>query len=359
MIPKKYSRTSFFLFFALAILLALYVIWPFIHVILLGVLIAYIFYPLYSFVLERTGRKTLSAFLTTLGVFIIILIPFVIFATAISDDVTTFYKLSKERLSSGTLFNVSCTSSFGCDIITFVDTFLSDPGVKKHLDTGLSLLKSDLVESTSNAIFSLPRIVVNFFVMVFTMFYSFRDGQEMLKRGMDLLPLKGTFKNDLKQQTQEVIYATVYGNIVVSIAQGILGTIGFAIFGISSPVLWGAVMIFAALLPFIGSALVWLPAGAYLIIQGTLSGVEGVAWKGIGLLVYGLLVISTVDNFLKPRIIGRKTSLHPLLIVIGLFGGVATMGFLGLILGPVILAIFVSFIKVYAKDKESLFDHEG
>lgn len=358
MIPKKYSRASFFLFFLLFIILSFYILFPFLRSIIFGVLVAYIFYPIYIFIFQRVGqRENLAAFLTTIGVFLIILVPFSIFLGTISGDVTSFYKFSKEHILSGSFVPLDCTDGFLCKASNMLNNLVQDQGIKKHISTGLGKLVASVLELTSSVVKSLPRVMLNFFIFVFVMFYSFRDGKEALQQAMDFLPLNNEFKQDLKVQAKEVIYATVYGNIIVAIIQGIVGAIGFVLFGVSSPVLWGVVMMVAALLPFIGSALVWFPAGLILVFQGFVAGDVSGIWKGVGLMIYGLLFISTIDNFIKPKIIGRKISLHPLLVILGLFGGLATIGFLGLILGPLVLAFLTSFIRVYAKDKDKIFDH--
>ncbi|MBI1970124.1 AI-2E family transporter [Candidatus Woesearchaeota archaeon] len=358
MIPKKYSRASFFLFFAIFIVLSLYVLFPFLHAIILGVLVAYIFYPIYDFMFQRVGeRANLAAFLTTVGVFLILLVPLSIFLGTISGDVTSFYKFSKENILSGSFAQLDCTDRFLCKASDVINNLIQDPEVKKYISAGLGKLVALVLELTSNMLKSLPGVALNFFIFVFVLFYSFRDGKDVLQQAMALLPLNDSFKQDLKVQAKEVIYATVYGNIMVAIIQGIVGAIGFVLFGVSSPVLWGVVMMVAALIPFIGSALVWFPAALIIVFQGFVIGDTSTIWKGVGLMLYGLLFISTIDNLVKPKIIGRKTSLHPLLIMLGLFGGLATMGFLGLILGPLVLAFLTSFVRVYAKDKDKIFDH--
>jgi len=358
MIPKKYSRASFLLFFALFIALSLYVLFPFLRSIILGVLVAYIFYPIYDFMFQRVGeRANLAAFLTTIGVFLILLVPLSIFLGTISGDVTSFYKFSKENILSGSFAQLDCSTGLLCKASDVVNNLIQDPEVKKYISAGLGKLVASVLELTSNIVKSLPGVALNFFIFVFVLFYSFRDGKDALQQAMEFLPLNDSFKQDLKVQAKEVIYATVYGNIMVAIIQGIVGAIGFVLFGVSSPVLWGVVMMVAALIPFIGSVLVWFPAALIIVFQGFVFGDTSTVWKGVGLMLYGLLFISTIDNLVKPKIIGRKTSLHPLLIMLGLFGGLATMGFLGLILGPLVLAFLTSFIRVYAKDKDKIFDH--
>ena len=153
---------------------------------------------------------------------------------------------------------------------------------------------------------------------------------------------------------QEVIFATVYGVIIVAIIQGIVGTIGFIIFDVPSPILLGLLLTFAALIPFVGTALVWLPASALVFLNGYLNADTTMIGKGIGLFLYGALVISLIDNLIRPKIISKEAKLHPVLILLGLFGGIRVLGPIGMVVGPLVLALLVSFVDIYQRDKHEI-----
>jgi predicted PurR-regulated permease PerM len=145
-----------------------------------------------------------------------------------------------------------------------------------------------------------------------------------------------------------------YGNITIAIMQGILGAIGFMIFGVPSPILWGFVMVLFALIPYFGTAVVWLPAALNLIFSGYLQNNSSLTTRGIFLIVYGVLVISSIDNILKPKLIGAKANVHPILVLIGVLGGLSLFGFVGLFLGPMMLALLMTFIDIYEEEKDEL-----
>ncbi|MDP3765715.1 MAG: AI-2E family transporter, partial [Nanoarchaeota archaeon] len=151
-----------------------------------------------------------------------------------------------------------------------------------------------------------------------------------------------------------VTYGVFYGNITIAIVQGILGIIGFALLGVPSPILWGFVMMLFALVPYFGSAIIWLPAALNLIFIGYLQNDSSLIIRGTILIAYGVLVISTIDNILKPKLIGSKAKIHPILVLIGVLGGLSLFGFIGFILGPLMLALLVTFIDVYEKEKTEL-----
>ena len=131
--------------------------------------------------------------------------------------------------------------------------------------------------------------------------------------------------------------------VVVPVVQGILAMIGFSIFGLPSPIFWGTMLIFGAIIPGIGSPLVWVPAAVYLLFTAPL-------WHGIGLLIYGTLVISTSDNIIKPILLRETAQIHPLLAFFAILGGVLSFGAVGFLVGPVILSLMLSVIRIYQKD---------
>jgi len=151
-----------------------------------------------------------------------------------------------------------------------------------------------------------------------------------------------------------VTFAVFYGNIFVAIIQGILGGVGFFVLGVESPVLWGFVMILFALIPYFGTAIIWLPAALNLLFKGYLENDASYTARGIILIVYGILVISSIDNILKPRLIGSKAQVHPVLVLLGVLGGLSLFGFIGLILGPVMLALLMTFVDIYEEEKAEL-----
>ena len=142
----------------------------------------------------------------------------------------------------------------------------------------------------------------------------------------------------------DVIYATIYGVIITAIIQGIIGTIGLLIFGVQNPILWGMVMIILAMLPFVGAGLVWFPAAIIKIAGGDL-------FNGFGLLFYGLFIVSTIDNMIRPKLIGARANIHPVVILLGVLGGLAVFGLMGLIIGPLCLSILMVFIDFYVSEK--------
>jgi predicted PurR-regulated permease PerM len=171
---------------------------------------------------------------------------------------------------------------------------------------------------------------------------------EKLKK---IMPLKLHHQKQVFQQLDETTYAIIYGSLLIAAVQGAAGALGFFIFGVSSPVAWGVMMAIFALLPFIGTAIIWLPVTAVMIVQGLSTNSPNITLKGIGLLLYCAIIVSSMDNVLKPHIIGKKARIHPVLVLLGVLGGLAFFGFVGFIIGPLILAVFMTFLDIYEKEK--------
>ncbi len=171
------------------------------------------------------------------------------------------------------------------------------------------------------------------------MYYLFRDGERMRTAAYDMVPLSGAQAREIFDRTGEVISASVYGVLVIAVIQGVLGGLAFWVLGIPSPLLWGVVMIFLSMIPMLGSFIVWVPAAIFLAITGH--------WvSAVILTVWGALVIGSVDNFLRPKLVGERTRLHELLVFFSVLGGLQVFGVLGIVLGPVIVAITIALLDV-------------
>jgi predicted PurR-regulated permease PerM len=176
-------------------------------------------------------------------------------------------------------------------------------------------------------------------VVVFTLFYFFRDGERIRLAAYEMVPLQRLQWHDIITRTQDVIGATVYGVLAISAIQGVLGTFIFWSLGLPSPILWGVVMFFLSMIPMAGAFLVWVPAAAYLALTGAFV-------KAGILVVWGLVVIGGIDNVLSPRLVGRRARLHELLIFFSVLGGLQVFGVLGLVLGPVVVAMTLALIEM-------------
>ncbi|BCS31164.1 AI-2E family transporter [Luteitalea sp. TBR-22] len=166
--------------------------------------------------------------------------------------------------------------------------------------------------------------------MLFALFFLLRDGDMLARRLQDVLPMRRTDSERLMRETREMVVASVGAGAIVALAQGTIGGVAFWALSIGPPLFWGCVLAFASLLPVVGAALVWVPIGVVLVITGEV-------WRGVALLLVGSLGISMADNVLRPWLLSGRTQINGLVIFFGLLGGVAAFGFIGLVIGPIIL----------------------
>jgi predicted PurR-regulated permease PerM len=190
----------------------------------------------------------------------------------------------------------------------------------------------------------LGAIVQTFFV-IFTMYYLFRDGERFVRAMPDMLPLKREQSERIFARAHDVIGASVYGVLVIAAIQGALGGIAFWLLGLPSAIIWAVAMTFLSMIPMAGSFLVWVPAAIYLALTGHWG-------KALMLAIWGTLIIGTVDNFLRPKLVGERTKLHELFIFFAVLGGLQVFGVLGIVLGPVVLAITLALLDVFRQTEK-------
>jgi predicted PurR-regulated permease PerM len=204
----------------------------------------------------------------------------------------------------------------------------------------LQQVSTFLFNQTSRIIRGLSTFIIGFFFTLLSLYYLFKDGKHLFQWLKDVIPLPSVEKDLLLHRFKDMVYATIYGGILIAIIQGILGGIIFWILGISSPILWGTAMAFLSFIPIGGTALIWFPAVILLFIQGTFL-------RGTILLFLGIFGISMVDNLLRPFFISARTKIHPLLLFFAVLGGIQVFGLIGLVMGPLIATLCLTLIEVY------------
>lgn len=342
------------MFLIVLIVLSFIIVRPFIISILTSLILAYIGTPLYKKIRKKIKNRNISALITTIILILLILIPSFLILQTLLKEAYIIYPSIKETISSGDFFPDKClqnSGDFSCKIAGTIEGFLSNPQTRLYLDNAITGISNYLIKHISNFFISLPLFILNSFIVVFSVFFVFRDGPVLLEKVSKLLPLRKQHKEQVFTKFKDVAFAVIYGSIIVAIVQGIVGAIGFFFVGIKGPIFWGIMMMFLALLPFLGTSIVWFPASMGLILTGYISSDSGLLIKGIILLIYGTFVISLVDNFLKPKIIGDRGGVHPVLVLLGVFGGIQILGFIGIVVGPLLLALLVAFIKIYEDEK--------
>jgi len=343
---KNLNIYFFFLIIFGVSIVTFFIFKPFLVAILLAAMLAVLFQKPYSFFLSITrNRKRLSSLITSLIILLLIIIPITLVSILVGNEIVSSYQSINgsgdfyqnyinpvfDKIQSASFFN-----AFGLNNILSKEAFAQYSG-----QTGQFLLVF-----LQNAYLSAANIIFMIFVMFFSLYYFFIDGEEIVKKVMYISPIKDSHENLLVQKFISISRATIKGNLVVAIIQGSIGATLFAAVGIKSAIIWGVAMMFLSLLPFMGTSLVWFPAGIIMIMLGNV-------WQGIVILAIGFTLISTIDNILSPKLIGKDTQLHPLLLFFAILGGLPLFGFAGFIVGPIIVALFVSMWEIYAIEFKS------
>ncbi|MBW2963506.1 AI-2E family transporter, partial [Candidatus Woesearchaeota archaeon] len=193
----------------------------------------------------------------------------------------------------------------------------------------------------------IPKLVIELFISFFVVFYLLKDGDLFVKKLKQIFKLHEREHKTIHTRLKDVMHAVVYGNIIVALIQGAVGGLSFWFFGVSSPLLWGVIMAVLSFAPYVGTAMIWIPASLFFVFDGVSNNETLLVWKGIGIALVNLVAGGVADNILKPKIIGRRSSVHPALILIGIFGGISLLGVAGFIIGPVVLALTATLIDLY------------
>lgn len=340
------SLTGRWLALVLALLVALYLCWlmlqPFVDVLLWAVVLVAVFMPIHRRLLLRFQSPSWAATLSTLLVVVTILAPASLVTIAIVGELSDMAR----SIGSGD----SQWASLQLIIqriqpwVPWVDLHQieSRDFLLEHLQTW----SGTLANRTLGMVGGVMSTVVQTFLVIFTMFYVFRDGDAIRRAFYDVLPLERVQARAVVARTMEVIGASVYGVLVIAAIQGLLGGFIFWALGLQSPLLWGVVMFFLCMIPMAGAFLVWAPAALLLIVSG--------AWaRGLFLVAWGVLVVGSIDNFLSPRLVGQRARLHELLIFFSVLGGLQVFGVLGIVLGPVTIALTLAIIEVVREANQS------
>lgn len=345
---QTHSHIVHFIIFALAVFLFFKIIEPLITIFLTSIIITYISFPLYK-QLSKLVPNFFSIILTILVVVLVLMLPFSYLIFKISQQSFEFYNSLTGNIAKGELLGFTCEreDSKACLIINSMERFsasrLSELGFDKYLQRGLSRL----VDITTNYLVKIPQAILGTGLALFISYFLFRDGEKILKKLINWLPFRKKTISKLMSQFQKITYTIVFAQLFVALVQGAVGAVGFYIFGVPLPIFWGVIMAFLALFPVIGPPIVWIPASIFLVSSGYLTQEYIVIAKGIGLLVYGLLVISTIDNLLRIKIIQAKAEVHPLIVIAGVIGGVNLFGAIGLFIGPILISMLVTYFESF------------
>ena len=322
--------------------ISLYLCWrmiqPFLGVVAWATVLVIVFYPVHKRLSQRIKRPSLTALVSCVLVILIILVPVALITLAVVNELAG----AVQSLQAAVNYVLDPNSRLAGPVLNFLSRFVDINQLRSEefLLARLKGVSGQIAGQTLGFLGGLASFFIQMFFVVFTMYYFFKDGENISRTIRDSLPLEREQADGIISRTREVIDASVYGVLSIAIIQGILGGLAFWVLGLPSAIIWGVVMTFLSMVPMLGAFLVWVPGAIYLALTGHWA-------KAVMLAVWGTLVIGMVDNFLRPKLVGSRTRLHELLIFFAVLGGLNVFGVLGVVLGPVVVAITLALVDVY------------
>lgn len=331
------NRVVEYVFFFGVMAIVAYLVWqmfaPFISALALAAIIVTICYPLYLRVQHYMPRKneTAAALITTLLVLLIVILPVFLLSAAIFREAVAIYNL----LNTSNFSFTASVDQFESVVAGYIPGF--ELNITEYLRQGAQWIASHLgviFAGTATTVFL-------FFISLIASFYFFRDGKEFTKRLVELSPLPDSQDELILRRLSMAVRSVATGTILVALVQGVLTALGLTIFGFERAILLGAVAAFGALIPSVGTSIVFIPSVIYLLVAGEYV-------NAIGLAVWGTLAVGLIDNLLGPYLMSRGNVIHPFFILLSVLGGVAFFGPIGFIVGPVIVSFFKVLLQLYS-----------
>ena len=324
--------------------ITLYVTWlifePFINVVLWAIVLTVIATPIYNVILRYSRSANVCAALTLLTVIIAVVIPILFIGQAVvsraDEAAITVQNAAAWMLDANSAHAIWLGQYFDVKNIFRPENV---QGQAQRIGAYLASSSADLVGYTVLA-------VIQLLLILFTTYYLLRDGRKLLLSARDLLPLKQEQSDAMFHNILTIISASLRGTVLIAAIQGILGGVAFWALGVPAPALWGVVMFFTAMIPVVGSSIIWLPAAIYLVSD---------SWvKAVILLAWGAGVIAMIDNILRPVLVGSKTRMHELTVFFSVLGGLKLFGPVGIVMGPIVVAVAMGLMRIFEESANEI-----
>jgi predicted PurR-regulated permease PerM len=316
--------------------LALLMLKAFTPYILGAMIIAFILRKPHFSLKEKIGERP-SAFILTFAAIVLAVLPLIVSAAAVANDASDLVKdVNRSQLldMDGVESRIYGLTGQNVDI-------------QATVSSALQSFSSKTLGSFSHLVSVVTSLTIGLSVMLFLIYYFLKDGRKLIKWTKDLSPLPEQIEDDLFDKLGLTSSAVLKGHLLVALAQGVIAGIGLAVLGVPNYLFWTFMMAILAVLPIVGSFLIWFPAALYLIYTGNVT-------NGLILILYGAIVVGATDNLLRPFVVDAEADLHPALIITGVLGGVSVFGVTGLFIGPIVLGALKSILAVYMKHYNDL-----
>lgn len=306
---------------------------PFLPALAWALALAVLFTPCQRWLESRFTHPSAAALVTVVVIGVMVVVPAAFVGQRLVVQAAQGAALVAQNVESGEWRHALEARPQLAALAARIDQQLDLPGTVKALSSWLSLFAGSVVKSSVYQ-------VLGFCLTFYLLFFFLRDRRAALRSLRFLSPLSGAEMDQLFGRVRDTVYATIYGTLAVSVLQGVLGGLMFYWLGLPAPFLWGIVMALLAVVPMLGAFVVWIPAAVFLAVEGSWE-------KSLVLILWGGMVVGTIDNLLRPILVGKRLKLHTVLAFISLVGGLTVFGAAGLILGPIILTITTVLLEIW------------
>ncbi|HEY7288681.1 MAG TPA: AI-2E family transporter [Vicinamibacterales bacterium] len=335
---QRFDRIAFIALVALTGYLAYQVLSPFVAPLAWASVFAILLEPVHAR-LSVTRGPTLAAVLTTLLVVVVFVVPAAFVISMVAREAPQI--INRVQGVSLTPYQIERV----WDVVRERSPVPLPDDPVELLRQGVTRAVAFLVPRAGAFVADLVATIGQVIVMLFTLFFFLRDGHAIARRIADILPLPTDQALALIRETRDLVNASVGAGLVVAVTQGAVGGLAYWALGFAAPAIWGVSIAIASLMPLVGAALVWVPTAIWLFLAGEFG-------RGLVMLIVGALGISMVDNILRPILLSGKTSVNGLVIFLGLLGGVGAFGFIGLIVGPIVLVLADRLLEIWTRPEE-------
>jgi len=367
MMPSMFTELtkSFQRKFLVAILIVLLItlgifINPFIVDLLIAGILVTAVYPIHRRILKKISfSRSLGSLISMLLITLVVLLPFALFIVFVAQEAGDAYTLVSDKINviseqknATHPFPLLDALPFSKNIQDFLETLpISTNDLLRTFSESVGQVSTFLLSQTTVIIKRLSFFLLHIIVFLMAMFYFLRDGDRLVAYAKSLLPLSNKYRGELFGKLSQLSYGIIYGIFGAAILQGFLVGVAFAVAGFDNAAFWGAIATLLAPVPFIGTMVVWIPALIILLIGGK--------WLiGILFLLWCMGIVGTADNFIKPYLIGASSALNPMALLVVILGGTFVFGLKGLIFGPFILTLTLSFLHIYQLEYKGILEHE-
>jgi len=334
------SRVFLLCLTAATVCVGLVIMRPFIKPILLALALAMVFYPVHAWVRKWVRRPNATALVSTFLVFLAMIVPAVVLGRAITSELAALYKAMNGEGAQGANWAVRWLDD-GERWINEVMQYAGLVGfdiratIQEHIGRGSGWI----LQQAGSVIGDLTGVLLGAVTTAITLFFLFREGECLRERAVLMVPLAANHLERLLRSVHSVVVASVYGILAIGLLQGLLVGVGFWVLGLHSPVLWALVTAFLSPIPVIGAASVWVPAAVMLMASGHWA-------KSLILVAWGIGIVHSVDNIVRPYLVGQRTKLGAVYLFFAILGGVKAFGAIGLLVGPVVLSVALVLLDI-------------